>query len=337
MNEKISIVIPAYNIEKYLKKTIDSVLNQTYVNIEVIVVDDGSKDGTGTIIDEFAKKDCRVKAIHKKNGGVTSARLAGVQVASGEWIGFVDGDDYIEAEMYEHLLRNAKKYDALISHCGYQMVFPNRVEYYYNTGRLVQQDKLTGLKDLLAGSFIEPGLWNKLFHKTLFHSLLQEDKMPLNIKINEDLLMNYWLFKECDQAIYEDFCPYHYVLRRGSAATSNVNKNKLEDPIKVMKLLLEDVKGNKDLEKIIWTKLLRQYINLATMPYANNKNIIQPYKQMAYKELKKLRRFALKQKNFGLKLKIMILWVSIFPKSYEWLHRVYSKLSGHDKKYSVED
>ena len=115
MDNKISIIIPAYNIEQYIGATLDSVLAQSYSNLEVIVVDDGSRDGTGNVIDRYAQKDHRIIAIHKENGGVTSARLRGVAEASGEWIGFVDGDDYIEPQMYERLLENALKYNADIS------------------------------------------------------------------------------------------------------------------------------------------------------------------------------------------------------------------------------
>ena len=137
MDNKISIIVPAYNIETYLARTLDSILAQTYPNIEVIVVNDGSKDGTGAVLDRFATQDPRIRAIHKENGGVTSARLRGLAEATGEWIGFVDGDDLIEPDMYARLLENALKYDADISHCGYRMVFPSRVDYYYNTGKLL--------------------------------------------------------------------------------------------------------------------------------------------------------------------------------------------------------
>ena len=173
MNEKISIIIPVYNLEKYIKRTAESVLKQTYTNIEVIIVDDGSSDESWKIIQKIADKDNRVIPIHQENGGVTSARLKGIRRSTGEWIGFVDGDDEIESDMYEILLNNAKRYNADISHCGYQMIFEDgRVNYFHNTGCLVQQDRTTGLKDLLDGSLVEPGLWNKLFHKNLFHSLL---------------------------------------------------------------------------------------------------------------------------------------------------------------------
>ena len=188
MNKLISVIIPAYNIQDYLGVTLDSILAQTYDNLDIIVVNDGSKDHTGAVADAYAKKDSRVRVIHKENGGVTSARLRGVAEARGEWIGFVDGDDLIEPDMYRHLLENALKYNADISHCGYQMVFPSRVDYYYNTGKLVEQSRETGLRDLLSGGFVEPGLWNKLYRREMFTDLMQ--KMDFSIKINEDVLMN---------------------------------------------------------------------------------------------------------------------------------------------------
>jgi len=189
MKERISVIVPAYNIEKELERCLDSIAAQTYGNVEIVVVNDGSKDGTGEIIDRYAAKDGRVVAIHKENGGVTSARLAGVRAATGDWIGFVDGDDYIEPDMYEKLMENALKHNADISHCGYQICFADgRTRHFYNTGRLVQQDRITGLKDLISGEFIEPTLCDKLFRKSLFSSLLCEAVMPEDIKVNEDLL-----------------------------------------------------------------------------------------------------------------------------------------------------
>ncbi|MBQ8044624.1 MAG: glycosyltransferase, partial [Clostridia bacterium] len=99
--DKISVIVPAYNIEEYLSRCLDSILNQTYENIEIIVVNDGSKDNTEKVIKEYARKDSRVKLISKVNEGVTKARLTGMKAAEGDWIGFVDGDDTIAPEMYE--------------------------------------------------------------------------------------------------------------------------------------------------------------------------------------------------------------------------------------------
>lgn len=238
MNNKISIVVPVFNIEGYVERCLQSLLQQTYTNLEVLAIDDGSTDSSGAILDRLATTDSRIKVIHKENGGVTSARMAGIRNATGEWIGFVDGDDKIESDMYERLLRNSAEYHADISHCGYQMCFDDgRIHYFHNTGLLVQQDKITALKELLSGVRIEPGLCNKLFHKTLFRSLLHGGAVPLDIKINEDLLMNYRLFSEAERTVFEDWCPYHYIVRSTSASRAKLNPHKIYDPIKVKEII----------------------------------------------------------------------------------------------------
>ena len=105
-NELLSIIVPVYNTEPYLCRCIDSVINQTYRNLEIILVDDGSADGSGRICDAYAETDARVRVIHQKNGGQANARCAGIEVAKGKYLGFVDSDDWIACEMYENLLHN---------------------------------------------------------------------------------------------------------------------------------------------------------------------------------------------------------------------------------------
>lgn len=237
-NDLITIIVPAFNLENELPRCLDSILAQSYQSIEVIVVDDGSSDNSADVMRQYAEKDSRIKPVFQENGGVTSARLHGAREASGQWIGFVDGDDEIEPDMYERLLKNAVAYHADISHCGYQMCFEDgRVHYFHNTGLLVQQDKITALKELLSGSRIEPGLCNKLFHKPLFRSLLHGEAVPLDIKINEDLLMNYMLFSAAEQTVFEDWCPYHYIVRSASASRAKLNPHKIYDPIKVKEII----------------------------------------------------------------------------------------------------
>lgn len=241
----ISIVVPIYNIEAYLSRCLDSILEQQYHRIEIIAVDDGSSDRSGDILDEYAKLYPTIRAVHKKNGGVTSARLRGVAEASGEWIGFVDGDDEIEPDMYERLLHNALKYKAEISHCGYQMVSSDgSVHCFHNTGILMKQRKTEALKELLSGERIEPGLWNKLFHKTLCYSLLHDKVMPLDVKINEDLLMNYYLFSMAEQTVFEDWCPYHYIVRSTSASRTKLDFHKIYDPIRVKNIIRQEAEEN---------------------------------------------------------------------------------------------
>lgn len=333
MEQKISIIIPAYNIEQYICATLDSVLAQTHSNLEVIVVNDGSRDATAALIDGCAERDRRVKVIHKENGGVTSARLRGVAEASGQWIGFVDGDDYVEPQMFERLLENALKHNADISHCGYQMVFPNgRVDYYCNTGRLVCQEGLQGCKDLLSSNFVEPGLVNKLYRREVFKGL--DEWIDQSIRINEDLLMNYYLFLQAKISVFEDVCPYHYVLRMGSAATSGLNVHKLEDPLKVTHRIMED--APRELQPVIISKLTRQLVSGATMGLGKQRDLILPHRCAVRRELRHRLSGILIGSSCGIKLKIMALWAAVWPASYRWVHRIYAWVSGMDKKYSIE-
>ena len=123
--EKISVIVPIYNLAPWLGRCVESILAQTCENLEVILVDDGSGDDSLAIARSFAERDSRVKVIHQENAGVTTARLRGVAEATGDWIGFVDGDDELEPQMYARLLENAHSYGADISHCGYQRLSPD--------------------------------------------------------------------------------------------------------------------------------------------------------------------------------------------------------------------
>lgn len=328
MDPVISVIVPAYNVAAWLPKCLDSLLAQTYKNIEIIVVNDGSKDGISTIMDAYAD---RIKVIHKENGGVTSARLRGVAEATGDWIGFVDGDDWVEPDMFTRLLELAGEHGTDIAHCGVLREFPNgRLDYYYNTGRIVEQDNVKGLWDLIEGGFIEPGLVCKLYRRELFEGL--SDWMDTSIRINEDLLMNFYLFRQARKSVFEDICPYHYVLRPGSAATSKLNEHKLWDPLRVTRILLAE--APEEVEPIVHQKLVRMLIGGSSMGFSDQKDLIAPYRKEARKELRS--RLGEILKKCGWKLKIMALWAAVWPWSYGAIHRIYLKITGLDKKYSLE-
>ncbi len=236
--DTISVVIPAYNNAAWLPRCLDSLLAQTYPDLEIIVVNDGSTDDTMAVLDSYAALHPSITVIHKENGGVTSARLRGVAEASGDWIGFMDSDDRIEPWMYEHLLENAHAHQADISHCGHQVHFlDGRVSYVHNTGKLRLQDKLTGLRDLLDGGLIESSLCTKLFRRELFDGLTEF--LDPAIKINEDYLMNYYLFSRSEKSVFEDICPYYYLLRQGSASYKVLHWHSIFDPIRVRAMILE--------------------------------------------------------------------------------------------------
>ena len=331
---RISIIVPAYNIEEYITNTVKSICYQTYKNIEIILVNDGSTDNTGMIIDKLALKDERIKVIHKENGGVTSARLRGIQEATGEWIGFVDGDDYIEPQMYEMLLNNAIEYEAQISHCGYQMVFPNRVDMYYGTGKLVVQDNNIGLKDLLQGEFVEPGVCNKLYNKRVIEKFCINSKMDLSIKNTEDLLMNYFLFRESEKSVFIDECPYHYMIRKGSATTGKMSENKLKDPLKVLNILEVETQNATNLNLIVNKRILNQLISISATRFEKDMYIHKAFLKYNRKVLRK-KFWSIIRGNYSGKQKIQTVWVLISPLTYYIVKKWYLRISGLDKKYEI--
>lgn len=261
--DKISVIVPAYNIAPWLERSLNSLLAQTHENLEVIVVNDGSTDDTKAVLDAYAEAHDRVKVIHKENGGVTSARLRGLAEASGDWIGFMDGDDYVEPEMYARLLENACAVGAEISHCGHQIRFADgRVEYVHKSDALRQQDHRTGLWELLDNREVSLSLCTKLYRRELFAGL--EDWTDRTIRYNEDLMMNYYLFDRAKLAVFEGNCPYHYILRKDSASCRGISENYIFDPIRVRQILLErcDPEMRDDVRQALIRNLLFNYAQL---------------------------------------------------------------------------
>lgn len=327
MKDLISIIVPAYNVGQYLSRCIDSILAQKYEPIEIIIVNDGSTDNTDKIIEKYVKiYPQKVKGVHIKNGGVTNARLNGIRLSKGKWIGFIDGDDVIENNMYERLLNNAVKYDAQISHCGYQMIFTDRrINYFYNTGHIVVQDNSNGIKDLLEGIFVEPGLCNKLFSRSLFDNFMNNNLMDKNIKINEDLLMNYYLFLKSKCSVYEDFCPYHYMVRDNSASRSMLNKNRIYDPIKVKEIIYQD--SPTELKSVAKKVYISTCINVYNVLIING----------GYKEEKKnvYKKIYKEKSNFYLlnrKTKLLAKLICQVPVLYPLMYRIYTQYF-QKKKY----
>ncbi|MCL2354597.1 MAG: glycosyltransferase, partial [Oscillospiraceae bacterium] len=163
--EKISIIVPAYKVEPFIRKCIRSVLNQTHKNIEVILVDDESPDNSGKICDAFAAEDSRIKVIHQKNRGLCGARNAGLDVATGDYIGFVDSDDWVDPDMFEYLLKNLKSYEADISACRYYRVWSNNKIAPRTDGKTYIYNKEEAIAEIVNNYTLRTWFWNKLFKK----------------------------------------------------------------------------------------------------------------------------------------------------------------------------
>ena len=175
---QISIIVPVYNVEKYLSRCIDSILNQTFDDFELILIDDGSPDHSGAICDDYAKKDNRILVIHKENGGLSDARNAGINIASGEYIMFVDSDDYISKDMCEILYQRIIKDKSDMALCSVRGVNEEGEEIEKGTfivdDRLLEEkDKFLGLGEANACAYIVA--WNKLFKKFLWKELTDDE------------------------------------------------------------------------------------------------------------------------------------------------------------------
>ena len=223
-NDLISIVIPVYNVKKYIKKCIESVVNQTYPNLEIILVDDGSNDGSEKICDEYSAKYHNISVIHKKNGGLSSARNAGIDVAKGKYIGFVDSDDFIDERMYEILYKNMIKENADISLCNIYK-FKNENEIHKTT----QEEKIKTFegidiqKNLQNNYFVMVVAWNKLYKKDLFKTIKYPDG-----KIIEDAAIIHYLLAASNKVVMTNLELYYY-FQRDNSIMHNSNEKLLDE------------------------------------------------------------------------------------------------------------
>lgn len=224
----ISIIIPVYKVEKYLEKCIQSVINQTYENLQIILVDDGSPDNCGKICDEYAKKDHRIEVIHKSNGGLSDARNKGLEIAKGEYIGFVDSDDYIEADMYEVLYNLLKQYNADVSICNFYTVSQEKIAIKNADNGIKEYTRIEILKEILLDNNIQSYAWNKLYKKDLF----DEIKYPVGKKY-EDIGTTFYLLEKCNKVVVTGKPEYYYINRQGSIV-NNVTESTITDYIELI-------------------------------------------------------------------------------------------------------
>lgn len=221
----LSIIIPVFNVESYLPRCIDSVLQQTYQNLEILLIDDGSTDSSSQICDEYSNKDIRITVVHKKNGGVSSARNKGLDLAKGEYICFIDSDDFIDPMMCEVLMRNAKLYDCEISVCLIDVVKLDNKKTC-----ILKDSHLEKANQVIAGFFSDPfikehmyGPFNKLYKREILRDLRFK-----SYKMGEDILFVFESLLHSKRVYFDSFVGYHYVHRVNSAMTSKFSLKRLD-------------------------------------------------------------------------------------------------------------
>lgn len=230
MEEKlVSVIVAVYNIEEYLPRCVDSILAQTYGKLEIILVDDGSWDRSGSICDAYARKDRRIMVIHKKNGGLSDARNAGMDAASGEYIGFVDGDDWIEPDMYRAMYQACEKEKAQAAACRYKQITKSGV-IDGSAGNSVCLSRDEALEIYVCGDdryLIYNSVWSKLFAR----ELVEDMRFPVG-KNSEDIMFTTKAFCRLERLAYLDEAYYNYVLdREGSIMNEKAGERRLGDEI----------------------------------------------------------------------------------------------------------
>lgn len=222
----VSVIIPIYNVEKYLEECVESVLCQTYQNLEVILVDDGSPDGCGAICEEYAQKDKRVRVIHKENGGLSDARNAGLDVCRGDYIVFVDSDDCIHPQMIERLYNLLMKYQADMAICSFQDIEENEMPLYakYDAqGKEYCFEKENIMNQLQSRNLLTVVAWNKIYKARLFENI----RYPKGY-IHEDEFVIHKLLHLCTRTVYTEEKLYYY-RKRGDSIMGNISPKKIQD------------------------------------------------------------------------------------------------------------
>lgn len=233
----ISIVVPIYKVEPYLRQCLDSIVEQTYQNLEIILVDDGSPDNCGAICDEYAARDERIRVIHKENGGVSSARNIGLAAAAGEWLGWVDGDDWIEPDMYEYMLRNALEQNADVAVCGRMERYPDRDVFWgWDILQLWSREQAAGY--LLEDKELRSYLCDKLWRRELFADI----EFPEG-QVYEDIMVTCRLILKAERVIALPESKYNYRQRSDSIVWTKTLTQAV-DYFRAAKRRLEELEGD---------------------------------------------------------------------------------------------
>ena len=222
--DKISVIVPIYKVEKYLERCVRSICCQTYQNLEIILVDDGSPDRCGQMCDEFAEVDSRIRVIHKVNGGLSDARNTGMDMATGDYIAFIDSDDWYDPTMLEILHSLSRKYHADIAECDYRNYYADQITYCsQSTGKIIEATPLQALEAELDYSFCKPTAWNKLYRTEITKGI----RYAVG-KLHEDEYTTHKFYLAANKIVSVDLALYNYERRNLGSITGSFKAKNLD-------------------------------------------------------------------------------------------------------------
>ena len=285
----VSVIVPVYDVEKYLPRCLDSLVKQTYKNLEILLVDDGSGDSSGEICDAYAFKDSRIRVFHIPNGGVSNARNLALEQMTGEYVTFVDSDDWLDEDWIENAFLELKKADVLLYIGGYVKNYPDSSEKVVH--RYMPHSVLTSI-ECIKEMYIKPPsetafLWEvcgKLFHSHLWKDV----RFASNISVQEDGLAFWHVLRLVDKVLYVPAYNYHYFCRDGSAVNTLTAKH-IYDSFSVDKILWQESTGmmnvelNKALKRRFFNSRLHCLLNLSWCKCYEDELLLE--KNLFYKDI----------------------------------------------------
>lgn len=230
MSDLVSIVIPIYKVEEYINRCVDSIIRQTYKNLEIILVDDGSPDKCGSICDDYSVYDDRIKVIHKNNGGLSDARNAGIDIAQGNYITFVDSDDWVNENYIDTLYNLITKADAEIAACNFQKTSDENNVNEFNFVEEYQYSNIQALEEMMGQLYVQMVVaWGKLYKRSLFNDV----RFPVG-RVHEDEFTTYKLIYKANKIVYTPAQLLYYWQRNDSITGSEINHKNLYDAFKAL-------------------------------------------------------------------------------------------------------
>lgn len=313
----ISVIIPVYNTAMCLPALIESIKAQTYQNLEIVFVNDGSTDESGMLLDAFARQDSRVKVIHQKNGGVSAARNAGLDVATGDYITFADSDDTLEPDLYETLLSMMSEHQVKITHCSYNRIQSGQVKPVGNTGKTYLHSQPEALRELTCGSLFMGGCCNKLYSRELFDGI----RFDPSLKLSEDELVNFQVFSRVDTIVYRDVCKYNYVDSATSACRNTNLLRKARDHVEVAERIFA-LNCHPELVVPLRNKRIGAYLELyKALLYTPQRDKLQL--QETAEQIRQLKEDGA---EFSREKKIMYILMRSCPPAFRLLYGLYDRI-----------
>lgn len=328
--DKISIIVPVYHVEKYLDRCVSSIVNQTYENLEIILVDDESPDGCPKKCDDWAKKDDRIKVVHKKNGGVSSARNAGLNIASGKYVGFVDADDYIDLHMYEIMESNMNKNNADIVICANHVVGKNdTILSSVSYGNKIVETEYGVVPFATGEKFEVCCVWNKLYKLSVIKT--ENIYFDERFHVGEDFLFNYYYLKYTEKVVVIDDLLYNYVNERDDSATGSLNPDFIHRWM-VYKIILENEKSDCQ----IYNHCLHVYYHqlltcLKQLISSGNKDFIDNHYPAILSEIRAYYPEFKKLETLSHVKRFIVSFIKTFPNVFKTLYMLYFKFKNGEK------